>query len=579
MKKSRRGYMAFCFILFISLSLSAVSCSTTTGPETIVVTEIVEGEVVEKIITATPSLEEAEAPDTLVVLSITTPPALDPDIWSGYSWMQLMVNVYESVLAYEMVDEAEAGIPDGILIDGVEKINGAGDEGVVGNFFESWEIVDDQTVIFHVREGYKSYWGNQATADDWIWRVERAFALGAVGDFQLSVMGITGPDDVEKIDDMTIKMHTPNGPNPVFFKGLCVPVLVAFDVKAMKEQGAITEDDPWATEALKQQDFGYGPYHVADFVPGSYLKLEANPYYWKGEPAFKYVQYQEVPESSNRMAMLWAGEGHIAIDLTLLQKHEFVGGKGEAVYVGLPETNMHFGIQANRTWGAFSNLDCYHALGYAIPYEQIQETAYFGFGKVMKEAMVPIFGETVNAGNSPYYYDIDKAEELWTGGNCPATWTLTFAAEYPHYEDVGILLRTEFAKFGVNVVLDKQPDNVVSAKRSARELEALMEEGSAFVADAGYNAWLEWHKDSFDNVQAWYDEVNEGISSQIDQAMAMPSGPERTALLHEMQDVFVDQGGRMNILIPGWHLTANKHIRGHFWYASNVVHWADLYWE
>jgi peptide/nickel transport system substrate-binding protein len=330
---------------------------------------------------------------------------------------------------------------------------------------------------------------------------------------------------------------------------------------------------------MKRQDFGFGAYHVAEFVPGSHVKFVTNPYYWKGEPFFKEVLLREVPESSNRLAIMISGEAHLTDELTLVQKAELLEGKGEARYVGLPEASFHFWVYLNRSTGAFTNKQCFQAVGYAVPYEEVQRVPYFGFGKIMREAVVPMYGETVNVGNSPYKYDPDKAKELWKAGNCPSSWTLTFDQEHPEWEDVGILIRTEFAKFGVDVKLDKQPENIISSKSSKRELEAFFEESAAFVADAGYAAWLNWHKDSFANLQAWYDEDNKTVSAQIDQAMAMLPGPERTKLLHEIQDVLLDRGGIMPILVPGWHVAANKHLQGIKWYSTQDIHWFDLYWE
>ncbi len=547
--------------------------------EVVVEKEVIVEKEVEVIKTVEVEVEKeaapAEAPDTLVVLTASTPPALDVDLWGGKSWERVLANVYDSVLDYEMVSEAEVGIPTGTDVAGVAKINGIGDDGIVGSFFESWEISEDgATVTFHVREGLKSYWGNQATADDWIWRVERAFALADVGDFQLRVIGITGPEDVKKIDDMTVEMNMPKGANPVFFKGLCVPVLVGVDVDVMREDGWLTEDDPWGLEAMKHNDFGFGAYHTVEFVPGSHLSLEANPYYWK-PLQFQKVFYREVPESSVRLALLMAGEAHLSDELTLVQKASTIGGSGEARYVGMPENSTWFVIYTNREWGAFQADECYQAMGYAVPYEEVQRTAFFNFGRIASEVAAPMFGETVNSEDWPYKYDLDKAKELWEAGSCPASFEMAWDASYPEQEDVAILIKTEFNKIGVDVVLDRTPTAAFAAKRGDFTLESFIEESAAFVADAGYAAWLNWHKDSFGNHMQYY---NDETSQMIDDSMTMPSGPERNELLFEIQRELINRGGRIGMLWTGWHVVANKHLEGFYWYSVSLVKWRDLYW-
>jgi ABC-type transport system substrate-binding protein len=108
------------------------------------------------------------------------------------------------------------------------------------------------------------------------------------------------------------------------------------------------------------------------------------------------------------------------------------------------------------------------------------------------------------------------------------------------------------------------------------DIEAFFEEDSAFVADAGYCSWLSFHKDSFGNQSFWY---NDEVSAKIDATMSMPAGPERTKLLWEIQETVIDSGGRPAILWPGWHIGANKHLKGFKWYYDNYPRWRDLYWE
>jgi peptide/nickel transport system substrate-binding protein len=568
-KMNIRGFpkMSLWALTLIMVVSTLAACGPTPAP-----TEV--GEMPTEVPTEVPAVE---APDTLVVVTAETPPTLDPDYWAGNSWLRVIGQVYEGVVEYEVVSESELGIPEGTDMAGVSDTTGAGgDDGIVGIFFESWEISEDgQTYTMHIREGYKSYYGDQATADDWIWRVERAFATHDMGEFQVAISGITGPEDVKKIDDMTVEIRTPEGPSPIFFKALTVQDVCAIDVDRLREEGWLTEDDPWGHEAMKHHDFGFGPWHAVEFTPGEEVVFEANPYYFR-PLGFKKVIYREVPESGNRLAMLVAGEAHVCEELSLVQLEELRGGKGEARLVDLPLSTQVLRMYMNQDWGTFANLDCFHALAYAIPYEEIQRTAFLGFGMIGHSVCSPILGATANTEYQPYYYDIDKAKELWEAGSCPDTWTLTFSSDVPHHEDVGILMRTEFAKLGVDVVLNKQPTAALYQKVAERSLEAVIDESCAFVADGGYCTWLNWHKDSFGNEQVWIDEE---ISADIDRAMIMPAGAERNKLLWEIQEVLIDRGGRLHLLWPGWHLGANKHVKGFVWYYDNVTRWKDLYWE
>lgn len=577
----RTSQRAIGLVVAFAVVVSILTACATPKPQVVEVevTRIVAGTPETVIVTATPApVEEPaeEAHDTLVVVSSATPPSLDPDWWAGNHWIRVVTNVYDSVMEYAYVAPSELGIEGATDVDGVSNVTGELDEGITGNFFESWTISEDkQTITLKIREGYKSYYGDQATADDFIWRVERAFATNDMGEFQIMVTGITTPTDITKIDDMTIQVHLPNGPNPVFFKGMCVQVVTPLDVDRLRDEGWLTAEDPWGLEAFKQHDFGFGPYHAVEWIPGQQVVLEANPYYYK-PLHFKKVIVREVPEAGNRFAMLVSGEAHVTQELTLIQMNELRGGLGEARLVDLPTSTEAFRMVTNQDWGTFANSDCFHALGYAVPYEEIQRVAFLGFGQIKHVIVAPLVGPDVNTEYMPFHYDIDKARELWQKGNCPKTWTLSFCTESPHHEDVAILIRGEFAKLGVDVVIDKLPTATFYQKLAEHTMEALIMESSHFVADAGYALWLSWHKDSFGNEQGYY---SDEVSAMIDQSMSMPAGPERTALLWEIQQIVTDEGGRFHMLYPGWHVAANRHLRGLYWPNDNYLKWKYLYWE
>jgi peptide/nickel transport system substrate-binding protein len=539
---------------------------------------MVAGTPVNVVVTATPA--PAAVPDTLVILASTTPPGFDPDIWGGKSWEKVLLNVYDMATEYQMVKPEDIGLKPGVGVDKVAKVNGKGDEGLTGALFESWEVSPDgQTITLHVRKGEKSFWGHQMTADSWIWRIQRAYGLNQVGAFAFTVAGITGPQDVVKVDDMTVKMHTPNGPSPIFFKVMSIPFMNAFDLEQLKADGCITTADPWATKCLQTSDYGFGAYHVVEYTPGTQVKFDANPYYWKGKPFFKHVIVREVDESANILAMMVDGEGHFTNDLTIAEKYAFVGGKGEATYVGLPESNWHLALYVDRLWGAFKNADCYRAFGYAIPYEQIRDAAYKGFGVIAHEIVPPMYGASVDVGDSPYKYDIDKAKALWKSGNCPNSFTMTMDTEHPEWEDVATLIRAEFEKLGVNVLFQKQPANVISAKQGQGVYEVTFEESTAFTADAGYALWLNWDINSFYNFQQWKDAASKECTALIDKSLTIPDGPARNDILHQAQKIAVDQGGMMYILWTGYHNAANKHLQGVYWWPTGEIHWYDLSWK
>ena len=114
--------------------------------------------------------------------------------------------------------------------------------------------------MFKLREGVKSNWGNELTAEDVKWTWDRAFALGALGAFYTAVSGLNPPDDVKIEDKYTVSFNL-DSPNPLLLKiqtNLSTPI---YDSKKCKEVGG--SDDPWARKFLENNSAGFGPYAAA----------------------------------------------------------------------------------------------------------------------------------------------------------------------------------------------------------------------------------------------------------------------------------------------------------------------------
>jgi peptide/nickel transport system substrate-binding protein len=501
---------------------------------------------------------------------------VDPDAWAGQPWEKVLANVYDPIFTFKLLAPEELGIENAIRLDGVANLYAPLDEGVEGLFFNSWEISPDfKTFTLHVNPDLESTRGNPATAEDWVWREQRGWAtVGSAQQFLINVAGTPDISDIKAIDDMTVQMYAPNGSGVFFFKILTVIENMAIDVKGLRDDGCITDDDPWATKCLAHQDYGFGPYTITEFTPGSQIVMEANPNYPR-PLAFKRVIYREVPESSQRLALLVAGEADLSDEQTLVEEKSLLEGSGEASYAGMNQGSKWAALWMARQFGAFATDDCVRAAGYAIPYEQVHQVAFEGFGAIAHEAIAPLYGTNTNSQDWPYSYDPEKAAQLWESGNCPASFTLSWDSAITEFQALGTIIKSEFAKFGVDVVLDPLPSSAFTSRENNYTMEAFLEEQSAFVPDAGYAVWLCWHKDSFANFEQFKDDE---VSAWIDQVMLLRDGPERQKILYDVQKAIMDRGGKHNILWLGYHLAANKHLAGLTWYPDSMIRYRDLKW-
>ena len=89
---------------------------------------------------------------------------------------------------------------------------------IQGKLAESFELDPDGKFIrFQLRQGVKSNWGNELTAEDVKWTWDRKFALGALGAFFLSRSGLENKDGVKVEGKYTVSINLDN-PNPLLAK-------------------------------------------------------------------------------------------------------------------------------------------------------------------------------------------------------------------------------------------------------------------------------------------------------------------------------------------------------------------------
>ncbi|MYH41615.1 MAG: hypothetical protein F4150_07645 [Chloroflexi bacterium] len=126
---------------------------------------------------------------------------------------------------------------------------------------ESWESADgDRTWTFRLRAGLSSHGGNELTADDVVWMVERVFALRGVGLWRLRrLAGINAASDVEALDRHTVRFRL-RGANPQFAAYFVFATGNVVDSTEARRHA--TDEDPWATAWLSENACGFGQFAV-----------------------------------------------------------------------------------------------------------------------------------------------------------------------------------------------------------------------------------------------------------------------------------------------------------------------------
>ena len=194
---------------------------------------------------------------------------------------------------------------------------------VEGKLAQSFELDPAGKFIrLQLRQGVKSNWGNELTADDVKWTWDRKFGLGAIGAFYLSTLGLENKDGVKVEGKYTVSISLDN-PNPLLAKlqpNLFMPIYDSTKCKAVA-----TADDR-ARKFIENNSAGFGPYRLDQLQRGQQAVFKARPDYYLGKPAMETVIFREVPTSVIRASLLQGG----AVDIAqYLQPLEIVKLRGE----------------------------------------------------------------------------------------------------------------------------------------------------------------------------------------------------------------------------------------------------------
>lgn len=160
---------------------------------------------------------------------------------------------------------------------------------------------DGLTITWHIRKGVKWSDGRPFDGDDVVW------STNAVNNPANNEVGRDGWDLITKIDEpdkFTVVYHLkqPYSPFlPSFFGSAGAnPCLLPKHLLAKLPN--INNAD------YNSKPVGIGPYRYVKWVRGDHIDLEANPYYWRGQPKIKKIVYRFIPDRNTLLTQLTTGE-------------------------------------------------------------------------------------------------------------------------------------------------------------------------------------------------------------------------------------------------------------------------------
>jgi len=269
---------------------------------------------------------------------------------------------------------------------------------IVPDLATSWENPDDLTWVFHLRKGVLFHNGEEFTAEDVKFTIER------MQDPETRYTGtaLRGKemDKVEVVDRYTVKITTKMPFQPLLF-GLTRHELAMLNEKAVKAAG----------ENYAKQPVGTGPFKFVEWLHGDRVVLEKNEQYFQGVPKIDRLIFRAIPEASTRIVELESGGVDLIHSNLPAQDYDRLAQNPNlAVYrVRGPSSHM---AGFNMSMQPFSDKRVRQAMNYAIDKKAMVDALFFGYANPARGPMSPsIVGFDPSLPES-YPYNPEKAREL-----------------------------------------------------------------------------------------------------------------------------------------------------------------------
>lgn len=487
-----------------------------------------------------PGLVAAQGVRTLTVAWDTDIDTLDPASFKSIGGYTVQANIYDSPLMWKV--QPVAGKP-GLLQSRPGEME--------GGIAESWAFEKDgATLVLKTRKGVKFPSGRPVNAAAMKYLFDRG--LQSPGYMRIlfpRLLRITKPEQFEVRDENTLAINMPAS-SPMTLDTMALINNALLDPGEVKANA--TAEDPWATNWLKRNAGGLGPYKLVKNEPGVEVVLEARKDHWRPAPFFERVVFKFVPNEADRVLLLKRKAVDMVVGRPGLSPRHVKSLEGEAglKIVTVPDTTCHW-LCMNSQKAPFNNVKVRQAINYAIPIQAIIPSVLFGYGSEMKSP-VPSLTPGHDATASPYKHDLEKARSLMREaglGAGPITIDLAVRVGWQPHEQAAVWIQTELEKIGFKVNIAKETDATFRQLASKGDHQLSIESWQSWINDPFYHLFFNFHSTAKGTNTAFYS--NPEVDKLIDDNMHERDTARRLAAAKRLQKILIDDA-----------------VWGHLWYDN-----------
>lgn len=437
------------------------------------------------------------------------------------------------------------------IFEGLVKPDSEGN--LVGAVAERYDISADGTeYTFHLRDGVKFHNGDEVTAEDVKYSLDRA--AGKLEGGELLMSELAAIDHVEIADEDTVNVYLTEG-DTEFIAYMTV---------------AIVPDD---YDNQANAPVGTGPFKFVSYTAQDNLVMEKNTEYYGRQAYLDQVTFKIIADADSSVLLaLQSGSIDIYPYLTADQAAQLTDNYN--IEVGT--TNLVQALFLNNAVEPFDNEKVRQALCYLVDPQEIIDMVGGGYGSVIGSGVFPSFGKYYDEElENAYAHDVEKAKELLAEAGYPDGFSMTISvpSNYQYHMDTAQVIVEQLKEGGIDAKIEPVEWAAwVSDIYIGRSYQSTIVGLDADLAPKDllgrYDSESTKNFVNFSNAD--YDEA-------IRAAIASTDETEKVALYTTCQELLSEHAASVYIQDPASLVAVSKKLAGYTFYPLYVQDMSTIY--
>jgi len=462
---------------------------------------------------------------TLTIAISAEPPTLNPFDASTDPTFQVSESMFETLL-----------VPD--------------EGGYKPYLAESYEIIDDLTIKFVLRDDVYFHNGEKMTADDVVF----SLCYAAQSNFTSTLFGAIDTEATKALDEKTVEVKLKYPYAPLMEAIACYRGAI-MSKKAYEEMGQ---------EAFGRAPVGTGPMKFEHWYDGDRIELTAFDQYWGDKPAFDGVTYRVIIEGSSRTIELESGGVDIIFDAPVADWSRIEDNPNLKLLNGQSMSMVY--LCFNNSMELYGNENVRKAIAYAVNVPAVARTAYQGTAEPAQGFMAKSIPGWKQEG--PWEYNPDKSKEMlaemgYTESNPLEVKFITF--QQPYYNACIEIIQSMLEEVGIKSSIEMVDLATFTSMNNAGELPMTVMANGASIPDPA-NALIAWPLERTISLR----HNDQHIQDLLDAGVQTYDMAERAAIYGELQDYLFEKLYLLPLAYPMKAFAAQSYIENFGYVASGI---------